>query len=67
MHLDFRDEGARLCYEPGLPGEEIPGFTLRPYDEIHMYFGGVQAASVTLDGKVDAAHDPRRSGGSALI
>lgn len=66
-HLDFRNEGARLCYEPGLPGESIPGFILRPYEEIHMYFGGVQAASVTYEGKVDAAHDPRRSGGSALI
>jgi gamma-glutamyltranspeptidase/glutathione hydrolase len=66
-HLDFRNEGARLCYEPDLPGESIPGYTLRPYDEIHMYFGGVQAASVTMEGKVDAAHDPRRSGGSALI
>ena len=67
MHLDHRPEGVRLCYEPGLPGGEIPGFIQRPYDETHMYFGAVQAASVTLDGVVDAAHDPRRSGGSALI
>ncbi len=66
-HLDFREEGTRLCYEPGLPGEEIEGYVHRPYDETHMYFGAVQAASVTHEGKVDAAHDPRRSGGSALI
>jgi hypothetical protein len=32
-----------------------------------MFFGGVQAASVTADGVVDAAHDPRRSGASALV
>jgi gamma-glutamyltranspeptidase/glutathione hydrolase len=67
MHLDHRPEGVRLCFEPGLPGEQIEGFIHRPYEEIHMYFGGVQAASVTLDGRVDAAHDPRRSGGSALV
>jgi gamma-glutamyltranspeptidase/glutathione hydrolase len=67
MHLDHRPEGVRLCYEPGLPGEDVEGFIQRPYEEIHMYFGAVQAASVTMDGVVDAAHDPRRSGGSALI
>ncbi len=65
-HLDPRPEGETLCYEPGLPGDAI-GYRARPYDELHMYFGAVQAASVTSDGVVDAAHDPRRSGGSALV
>ncbi|MGH2752819.1 MAG: gamma-glutamyltransferase [Actinomycetota bacterium] len=66
-HVDPREAGETLCYEPGLPGDSIDGLLLRPYDEIHMYFGAVQAASVTEYGDVDAAHDPRRSGGSALI
>ncbi len=65
-HLDPREEGQILCYEPGLPGDEI-GYTPRPYDAPHMFFGGVQAASVTYDGVVAAAHDPRRSGDSRLI
>jgi len=65
-HLDPRPEGETLCFEPGLPGHELP-WHQRPYDEIHMFFGGVQAASVAEDGTVDAAHDPRRSGGSALV
>lgn len=65
-HLDPRPDGETLCFEPGLPGEDLP-YRPRPYDELHMYFGAVQAASVTEDGEVDAAHDPRRSGGSALI
>ena len=65
-HLDPRPNGETVCFEPGLPGEELP-WLKRPYDEIHMYFGGVQAASVDEDGTVDAAHDPRRSGGSALV
>jgi gamma-glutamyltranspeptidase/glutathione hydrolase len=66
-HVDPREAGETLCYEPGLPGDRIEHLLLRPYDEIHMYFGAVQAASVTEYGDVDAAHDPRRSGGSALI
>jgi gamma-glutamyltranspeptidase/glutathione hydrolase len=65
-HLDARPDGDLMCYELDLPGEELP-YTPRHYPEIHMYFGGVQAASVSSDGTVDAAFDPRRTGGSALI
>jgi gamma-glutamyltranspeptidase/glutathione hydrolase len=66
-HLAVRPEGELMCYEPGLPGAEIGGYIDRPYDDIHMFFGAVQAASVHDDGTVAAANDPRRSGGSALI
>ena len=39
-----------MWYEPGLPGGEVDGDYLgRPYDELHMFFGGVQAASVGSD------------------
>ena len=65
-HLDPRPEGETLCFEPGLPGDRLD-FIARPYDDIHMYFGAVQAASVSEDGTVDAIHDPRRSGGHVLI
>jgi gamma-glutamyltranspeptidase / glutathione hydrolase len=65
-HLDPRPEGERLCYEPGLPGDQLE-YAPRPYEERHMYFGAVQAVSVTDDGELQAAHDPRRSGGSALV
>jgi len=65
-HFDLRPEGETLCFEPGLPGEDLT-YIARPYDDIHMYFGAVQAASVTPDGAVDAAHDPRRSGASVLV
>ena len=65
-HLDPRRDGELLCYELELPGAEL-GYTPRHYEEIHMYFGAVQAASVSSDGEVDAAFDPRRSGGSVLI
>ncbi len=65
-HLDPRPEGEKLCYEPGLPGDVL-GYTPRPYDDLHMYFGAVQTVAVRDDGSLEAAHDPRRSGGSALV
>ena len=66
-HLDPREEGDTLCFEPGLSGDRIEGYVLRPYDDIHMYFGAVQAASVNDIGEIEAAYDPRRSGGSMLV
>ncbi|MFN2524954.1 MAG: gamma-glutamyltransferase [Actinomycetota bacterium] len=66
VHLALREEGELLCYEPGMPVEGLE-FPLRPYDDIHMFFGGVQAALVRDDGAVEAAHDPRRSGSTTLI
>jgi gamma-glutamyltranspeptidase/glutathione hydrolase len=65
-HVDPRPEGETLCYEPGLPGDKLT-YVLRPYEEPHMFFGAVQAAAVDEHGGVEAAHDPRRSGGSALV
>ncbi|MDQ4026731.1 MAG: gamma-glutamyltransferase family protein, partial [Actinomycetota bacterium] len=65
-HLDPREQGETLCYEPGVPGDQL-AYIERPFDQIHMYFGAVQVASVDADGTVDAVHDPRRSGGSALV
>lgn len=65
-YLDLREQGETLCYEPGLPGDQL-GYIPRPYDEIHMFFGGVQAAAVDKHGNVDAVHDPRRSGASLVV
>jgi gamma-glutamyltranspeptidase/glutathione hydrolase len=65
-HLALKSDGALLCFEPGLPGAAL-GYAPRPYEEPHMYFGAVQAALVAGDGTVEAAHDPRRSGASALV
>jgi gamma-glutamyltranspeptidase / glutathione hydrolase len=65
-YLDLREQGETLCYEPGLPGDLL-GYIPRPYEEIHMFFGGVQAAAVDKHGNVDAVHDPRRSGASLVV
>jgi gamma-glutamyltranspeptidase/glutathione hydrolase len=55
-----------LCLEPGLPGRAA-GIPVRVFDGLHQYFGGVQAASVDDAGGVEAAHDPRRAGASAVV
>jgi gamma-glutamyltranspeptidase / glutathione hydrolase len=65
-HVQHRPDGQVLCFEPGLPAEQL-GLPLDAYPVPHMFFGGVQAASVDADGKVDAAHDPRRSGATAFV
>ena len=65
-HLAQKPDGPLMCFEPGLPGEDL-GYTPRPYDDLHMFFGAVQAASVTAGGEVDAACDPRRSTASSLV
>jgi gamma-glutamyltranspeptidase/glutathione hydrolase len=65
-HVQHRPEGQVLCFEPGLPAEDL-GLPLDAYPEPHMFFGGVQAASVDDAGTVDAAHDPRRSGATAFV
>jgi gamma-glutamyltranspeptidase/glutathione hydrolase len=65
-HVQHRPEGLLLCFEPGVPAEAL-GLPLERFAEPHMFFGGVQAASVDAAGVVDAAHDPRRSGGTAFI
>ncbi|HEV3473677.1 MAG TPA: gamma-glutamyltransferase [Actinomycetota bacterium] len=65
-HLDARPDGELLCFELDLPGDQLP-YTTRHFAEIHMYFGGLQAASVNDDGTVEAVFDPRRSGGVALV
>jgi gamma-glutamyltranspeptidase/glutathione hydrolase len=66
-HLAAKPEGELLCYEPGLPGDDISEYVGRPYEDLHMFFGAVQTAAVFNDGTVDAAHDPRRSGATVFV
>ena len=62
----IRDAGgaATLDYEPGFDpaGVDLP---LHPFDERHMYFGGVQAAALCADGSLAGGGDPRRGGATA--
>jgi gamma-glutamyltranspeptidase / glutathione hydrolase len=37
------------------------------YETPNMFFGGVNAVRRTPDGRFEAAADPRRSGGTAIV
>jgi gamma-glutamyltranspeptidase/glutathione hydrolase len=63
-HLDWREGVPTLAHEPGIDVSLIDLATF-PFQERHMFFGGVQAAERHGDGTLDAVGDPRRAGGHA--
>jgi gamma-glutamyltranspeptidase/glutathione hydrolase len=65
-HVEHTPEGWSLCYEEGFPldGLEIPR---RAFQARHMFFGGVSAASLGLDGTMEAVADSRRVGEGIVV
>ncbi|MCB1246375.1 MAG: gamma-glutamyltransferase [Acidimicrobiia bacterium] len=62
FHVELRDDQPTLAYEPGVDVGLADGFALRPFDDLSMFFGGVQAARRNADGSLDGFADPRRAG-----
>ena len=52
-------------HEPGFHPRGVE-MAVNPFEARHMYFGGVQAAAVYSDGRLDAGGDPRRGGAVAI-
>ncbi len=65
FHLDRVDGNPVVAHEPGVAVEGLSCPT-RPFDELHMYFGGVQAAQRSAGGDLLAVADPRRGGGQVV-
>ncbi len=60
----FHAEGDLYAFEDGSPTADPHRFgRVLPYEEPNMYFGGVNAVRLTTEGDLEAAADPRRSGG----
>ncbi|MEX1004401.1 MAG: gamma-glutamyltransferase [Acidimicrobiia bacterium] len=59
------DSSTVVAYEPGLEMPEIAD-TVKAYEELHMYFGGVGLAIESPDGTMVAATDPRRNGATLV-
>ncbi|MEJ7843304.1 MAG: gamma-glutamyltransferase [Rubrobacter sp.] len=60
----FHAEGDLYAFEAGSPAADPHRFgRVLPYEEPNMYFGGVNAVRLTTEGDLEAAADPRRSGG----
>ena len=66
LHLEYVDDKPRLAHEPfsNLPADAP---SPRPFADRSMYFGGVAAAAADAAGKLQAAADPRRSGGTRVV
>ena len=64
-HVEWRDGLPILAHEPGVDTSAVP-FATRGFDDLHMYFGGVQATQRTSQGELLAVADPRRRGGAIV-
>src|SRR3712207_5793519 len=60
----FHAEGDLFAYEHGARVADVESYEqVLPFEEANMFFGGVNAVRLTTDGLLEAAADPRRSGG----
>lgn len=66
LHVERRGQGWGVAVEEGLPvaAVELP---LRVFDAPSMFFGGAGAVLREADGGLQAAADPRRQGGAAVV
>ncbi len=63
----FHAEKGLFAFEAGTRKADLfPYERVLTYDELSMFFGGVNAVRLTREGAFEAAADPRRSGGVAL-
>ncbi|WP_047865578.1 gamma-glutamyltransferase family protein [Rubrobacter aplysinae] len=69
FHAEDLPEGSLLAYEAGSrAASATAGYDrILSYDGPDMYFGGVNAVRLTPEGEIEAAADPRRSGGTAFV
>ncbi len=64
----FHAEGTLFAYEAGARTADLDSYEqVLPFEGPNMYFGGVNAVRRTPEGIFEAAADPRRSGGVALV
>ena len=64
VHPEFTDEGVRIAVEPGLDVSSVE-YPRRGFDELHMFFGGVNGTAIQA-GRLTAHADVRRSGAVAI-
>src|ERR671912_737171 len=64
----FHAEGDLFAYEAGARTADLDTYErVLTYETPNMFFGGVNAVRRTPDGRFEAAADPRRSGGTAIV
>lgn len=65
VHPEFIDDGLRMAVEPGLDIGNA-GHAVRDFDDLDMFFGGVNGAAIQ-GGRLTAHADVRRSGAVAIF
>jgi len=66
LHVEPLADAKKISFERGLPMVAMDGFSMREFDRLHMYFGGVQAAQWSPAEGLSAVADSRRSGNFAF-
>jgi gamma-glutamyltranspeptidase/glutathione hydrolase len=66
LHVALEEAGPRALHEPGLPVAEL-GMPRTEMPLHAMMFGGVAAARLGPEGRLEAAADPRRAGRTAIV
>jgi gamma-glutamyltranspeptidase/glutathione hydrolase len=64
VHPEFGDWGIRIAAEPGLDLDGLD-FPIREFDDLHMFFGGVNGAA--MEGGELLGHADSRRGGSVRL
>lgn len=65
VHLEEREDGWQVAYEPGMPADELDTPS-RAFGDLNMFFGGAGVALWAPDEGFSVAADPRRGGGTAI-
>ena len=65
LHPEFGEWGVRIATEPGIAVDPIL-YQTRRFDELHMYFGGVNGAALE-NGHLHGHADSRRTGSAITI
>lgn len=65
LHPEIREGGIRISVEPGV-GDLDHGYTVLAFDDLDMYFGGVNGTALQA-GRLTAHADVRRSGAIGIF
>ncbi|GAB4557251.1 MAG: gamma-glutamyltransferase [Haliangiales bacterium] len=68
LHVEATSEGERIHCEPGIAAAGLKGgASLRRYEQLDGYFGGVNCAAIDARGEPQSVCDRRRDGAASVI
>ena len=68
LHIEQLQEEIRAQCEPGIDTSLLsPQFVIRPFEDLHMYFGAMKLAGLDEDHQLRAVADSRRPGAVEIV